>query len=122
MKLLCAGGRNNWLSTKGYDFLHDLHDKFSFEELVNGCAGGIDLCAYEWAEEEGIPVKRFPAKWKIYGKSAGPRRNFEMAWYCSEGDIACIFPGGDGSKNMLENAVDRGMNMIDLMHREDLII
>ena len=136
MKLLVAGGRNKRLNEKGYEYLDELHAKYKFEELVNGCAGGIDLCAKEWADCNNIPVRRFPAKWKDievipcvigenkygkYNKLAGLNRNTAMSLYCNPDDICVVFPGNSGSINMLKTATERGMKVINLTYREDLI-
>jgi hypothetical protein len=53
-------------------------------EIVSGCARGIDRCGEAWAASVGLPVKRFPVRpseWKRYGKFAGPRRNDAMSVY-----------------------------------------
>lgn len=40
---------------------------------------GADKHANDWAERTpGIIIRRFPANWKLYGRSAGPRRNRKM--------------------------------------------
>lgn len=48
-------------------------------------------------------MKRFPAKWKEYGKAAGFVRNSEMADYS---DMLIAFWDGKskGTKNMIDNA------------------
>ncbi len=50
-------------------------------EVVSGCAPGIDRCGEAWATAVHLPIKRFPAEWAKYGKSAGPRRNEQMIVY-----------------------------------------
>ena len=51
------------------------------DEVVCGMAQGADEMGQRWAIANKIPVKEFPADWKTYGKSAGPRRNKAMAEY-----------------------------------------
>lgn len=51
------------------------------EEIVSGCARGIDKCGELFAYNHRIKIKRFPANWKKYGKGAGSIRNAEMAEY-----------------------------------------
>lgn len=49
--------------------------------LIEGEARGADSISAEMAEDLGMSedrIKRFPAKWKIYGRAAGPIRNKEM--------------------------------------------
>lgn len=48
------------------------------ELIISGGAPGIDALAERYAREENIPLQVFPADWKQYGKSAGPRRNTEI--------------------------------------------
>lgn len=47
--------------------------------IVCGMAEGADLLGKQWADAHGIPVAEYPANWKRYGKSAGFRRNDQMA-------------------------------------------
>jgi hypothetical protein len=47
-------------------------------EVVSGCA---DKLGEMWAQMRKIPIKRFPAEWNLYGKSAGMIRNRQMASY-----------------------------------------
>lgn len=72
-------------------------------EIVSGCAQGADSLGEQYARENGLPVKRFPADWETYGRAAGPIRNKQMAEYA---DALVLFWNGSspGSKNMLENA------------------
>jgi hypothetical protein len=50
-------------------------------EIVSGGASGVDSLGEEWARSQGIPIMRFPADWKRWGRSAGPHRNAGMAKY-----------------------------------------
>ena len=56
---------------------------------------GADQLAYEWAQETDFPCRTFPADWKQFGRSAGPRRNSQMA---ADGPDECLaFPRADGT-------------------------
>lgn len=70
-------------------------------ELVCGMARGADLLGLQWAKEYRVPWKEFPAEWDLYGRSAGYRRNAEMADYA---DVLIAFWDGDskGTKHMIE--------------------
>jgi hypothetical protein len=48
-------------------------------QVVCGMARGADKLGYDWAKANNIPIAEFPADWNRYGKSAGHRRNAEMA-------------------------------------------
>ena len=104
MKLCIAGTRSmdNWkyfcMKVKPFIVEH-LHE---IDEIASGLAAGPDSMGIKLAKILNIPVKEFKAKWELYGKAAGPRRNREMAEYC---DYALIFWNGwsPGTKNMIEN-------------------
>lgn len=80
-------------------------------EFIHGGCWGVDNIGKMWALANGIPVKEFPAQWKKYGKSAGPRRNKEMADYCEKSDLCiAIWDGSSkGTKNMIDNCKSKGM-------------
>ena len=72
-------------------------------EVVSGTAIGADSLGETWALQHNIPIKRFPAKWKRYGKSAGPIRNKQMAKYANA--LVLFWDGKSrGSANMLKIA------------------
>ena len=54
---------------------------FAITEVVSGTARGVDQLGEQWARNNHVPIRRFPAKWDTFGKSAGYRRNEEMADY-----------------------------------------
>lgn len=97
MKLIVAGGRE----FKNYDLLdHELRGFEGIEEIVSGRAPGADRLGEKWAEANSIPLALFPANWDLYRKSAGRRRNIEMAEY---GDELIAFWDGrsTGTKHMI---------------------
>jgi len=109
MKFIIAGGRdfNNYgLLKKSCNEL--ILDKVS--EVVCGCARGADSLGERWAIENNIPVTKFPADWDKYGKSAGYRRNAEMATY-SRGVI--LFWNGEskGTVHMMNSSVAQNMEL-----------
>lgn len=69
------------------------------DEVVSGCARGIDTLGEKWAETNGVKVVKFPAKWdkldgdwveikvnkwgKKYNSKAGFIRNQQMAEYAT---------------------------------------
>lgn len=96
-KVIIAGTRTlNVLSMIG-GLLH--HFGLEPTEIVCGGASGPDRDGKEWAKEDRIPVKDFPAEWDKFGKSAGPRRNLQMAEYADA--LLLIWDGeSKGSLNM----------------------
>lgn len=59
-------------------------------EIVSGCARGADTLGERYAKENNIPVKRFPAEWDNYGRSAGPIRNKQMIDYANLNKGICV--------------------------------
>lgn len=53
--------------------------QWPISRVVCGMARGADQLGYDWAKANNIPIAEFPADWKRYGKSAGYKRNLEMA-------------------------------------------
>ena len=47
--------------------------------IVSGGARGADALGERYAKENGFKIERYPAHWEKYGKSAGPKRNEQMA-------------------------------------------
>lgn len=110
MKVIIAGGRDYTLTASDHDRLDKARVELPIVEVVCGCARGADTGGEEWATERGLPVKRFPADWAKYGRSAGPRRNQQMAEYA---DALIAFPGGKGTADMIKQATDYGLNVLD---------
>lgn len=92
-------------------------------EIVSGAAtnpdGGrsVDELGEGYALRYNIPVKRFPADWKAHGKSAGPKRNREMATYASDpkgpgGALLLLWDGeSSGSASMKREAERAGLKI-----------
>jgi hypothetical protein len=79
LKLIIAGSRS--FHDIGFVYSRLLDYDLTPSEILSGGAPGVDASA-EWiARDLGIPVKVFPADWQTHGRSAGPRRNREMAEY-----------------------------------------
>lgn len=102
IKLIVAGGRD----FSNEELLISTLCKFADStpdavEIVSGMAKGADLIAYEFARNNRIVCHSFPADWETYGKSAGFRRNAEMADFA---DRLLAFWDGEsrGTKNMIE--------------------
>ena len=69
--------------------------------IISGGARGADALGERYAKENGFKVEKYPADWDTYGKSAGPRRNMQMAEKC---DCAICFWDGKsrGTASMIE--------------------
>lgn len=69
--------------------------------IVSGGARGADLLGENYAKEEKFGLEVFPAQWKKFGKSAGFRRNEQMA---EVADALIAFWDGNshGTKHMID--------------------
>jgi hypothetical protein len=97
---------------------------FKIDEIVCGCAKGIDTNGKIYGEKNDIPVKKFPAKWDDftvkpcviktrydgakYNSWAGHIRNKEMAKYATH--LILIWDGkSTGSQSMLKLAKEHNL-------------
>lgn len=69
-------------------------NKIDVTEVVSGGADGVDRIGERWARKNDILIRYFLPHWEIYGKSAGPIRNAEMARH---GDILIAIWDGKSS-------------------------
>lgn len=85
--------------------------------VVHGaCPTGADRIASEWAREHepaGIVEEPWPAKWRLYGRRAGPQRNADMA--AAGADLCLAFPSGQssGTRHAMRCARDAGIPIHD---------
>lgn len=70
------------------------------DEVVSGCARGVDRLGEIFAEANNIPIKKFPADWNKHGKAAGSIRNDQMADY-ADACIAVWDGESRGTKHMI---------------------
>lgn len=71
--------------------------------IVSGHATGADTLGERYAKECNLPCEIHPADWDRFGKSAGPKRNAEMA---EVADALIAFWDGQsrGTANMINLA------------------
>ena len=71
--------------------------------IISGGASGADAIGERYAKENGFKVEKHPADWQRYGRSAGPKRNKQMAII---GDyVICFWDGkSNGTKSFIEYA------------------
>lgn len=103
MFVIIAGGRD----FDDYKLLKEKCDHFLKNQnkantvIVSGRAKGADSLGERYACERNIKLRGMPADWNTYGKSAGFRRNEEMA---KVADALIAFWDGEshGTKHMIE--------------------
>lgn len=76
-------------------------DFIGIDEIVSGCARGVDTLGERWASERAILVSRFRANWGKFGQAAGLYRNWEMAEY-AEGLLALWDGESRGTLHMID--------------------
>lgn len=121
MRVIIAGSREfndyNLLVQKCNEYFYqlsqerllsnDVQTDIANMEIVSGTAKGADKLGERFAEDYNIKIKRFPANWDLYGKSAGYKRNEEMALYAKQdnGVLIAFWDGkSKGTKHMIQLA------------------
>jgi hypothetical protein len=99
LKIIVAGSRNINLY-RNVSFAIE-HSDFEVTEVVCGEARGPDRLGRYWAEQNGIPVKSFPADWNSEGKRAGSVRNIKMGDY-ADGLVAIWDGKSSGTRHMID--------------------
>ena len=103
MKVIIAGGRNFCDYKKLCQVCNKALSKQKQIEIVSGTAKGADKLGEQYAINNGYEIKQFPADWDKYGKSAGYKRNEQMAKYA---DALIAFWDGKskGTRHMIDLA------------------
>jgi hypothetical protein len=66
-------------------------DRHRIMQVLTGGARGAEQLGYRWAWKHVVTHQLFRAEWERFGKTAGVRRNHQMA---QAGDVLVVF--GDG--------------------------
>jgi YspA, cpYpsA-related SLOG family len=106
MRVIIAGSR----TITDYARLCDAvrRSGFAVSRVVSGMAAGVDSLAVRYAALHGLPCDRFPAEWRKYGRSAGYRRNVQMAQHADA--LIALWDGqSPGTRHMIETAKARGL-------------
>ena len=111
LKVIIAGGRDYY----NYEQLenrcnHILQHHLPNVEIVSGTARGADQVGEQYAKKHHLGLKLFPADWDTFGKSAGYRRNTEMAEY-ADGLIAFWDGKSRGTKHIIDLATTAGIEV-----------
>ena len=121
LRVIIAGSRG----FNDFSKLHESVSKILFNEnstnseidkikIISGTARGADKLGEQFAHVCGYDLVRFPADWDTYGKSAGYRRNADMAKYASEqrGMLIAFWDGKSrGTKHMIDLANKYGLEV-----------
>jgi len=78
--------------------------------FVSGTCKGADQLGERYAMENGYQIEYYPADWNKYGRSAGPKRNLQMAMVADY--VICFWDGeSKGTMSMIECAKKLGKNI-----------
>jgi hypothetical protein len=84
--------------------------KIEITTVICGCAPGVDTLGAEYANLNSIAVEYYPADWDTFGKSAGYKRNEQMAEN-AEALIAIWDGTSKGTKHMINIAKRKGLQV-----------
>lgn len=124
LRIIIAGGRDfddfellfKSVEKIQLDYVERYSNELSRVCIVSGSARGADKLGELYAERMGVHIYSFPAAWDTYGKSAGYRRNAEMAKFASEdGNLGILVAFWDeksrGTKHMIDLAKKYGLKV-----------
>lgn len=113
MKLIIAGSRTIMNFSLVYHFFNNIVQPLHIvNEIISGGAIGVDQIGERIAKSNNIKLKIFPANWDKYGKSAGYRRNVEMAEYADA--LLLVWDGkSKGSGHMKDIAISKGLEIFE---------
>ena len=106
MRTIIAGSRN----CNDYQLLLDAIDECSWTPtvIISGSARGVDTMGEDWAFDHQIPCEKYPAEWNRYGKSAGYKRNVQMAEKADA--LIALWDGiSPGTGHMIDIAKTKGL-------------
>lgn len=98
MKVAIIGSRKLWLDDLG-EFLPENTD-----EIISGGAKGIEACAKEYAEKNGIKHTEFRPYYRRFGLSARIRRDLQIAKYADM--VIAIWDGRSHGSNYVIDFCD----------------
>lgn len=74
---------------------------FDIDTVISGTAQGVDQLGEGWAILNDAEFERYPANWNKYGKSAGYKRNEQMAAVADA--LIAVWDGKSrGTKHMID--------------------
>lgn len=115
MRIIIAGSRQCY----NYELVKKCIEEQDVEItcVLSGDARGVDRLGEKWATENNIPVEKYPANWGEFGRSAGFRRNKEMAEK-ADGLIALWDGASKGTKHMIDIATKKDLLVRVIFYKE----
>ncbi|CAL9983092.1 GTP-binding domain [Vibrio phage D479] len=117
-RILVTGGRdykNYKLVHMALNKLYNDSNRIGTMTVIEGGATGADRFAGDWAKDAiekkmAVNLITVPAEWDRLGPKAGYVRNKYMA-SCLQPDICLAFPGGKGTRNMIEICTEQSIRV-----------
>ena len=110
-KVIIAGSRDYSNVDRIKEDMNRLWLKIGPYEVVSGMARGVDRTSHDIAVAAGIKVYPFPADWDRHGRSAGYKRNEQMAKNARY--LLAFWDGRSrGTKHMIDIATEAGLMVI----------
>lgn len=76
---------------------------FTVSHIISGGAAGVDQLGEAYAKRHQIPLTIMKANWKTHGRSAGYKRNTQMAEVADA--LIAVWDGkSNGTKHMIDTA------------------
>ena len=111
-KVAIVGGRDFTDYERLVDDMDILRSSLDYPNIIIVCgeARGADLLGRRYGEELGFEVESFPAEWDKFGKSAGYRRNVDMAVRADR--VLAYWDGkSKGTKHMIDIVTKKGKEL-----------
>lgn len=116
MKVIIAGSRSVTSPSVIIDAIN--YSGFDIDEVVSGTARGVDRIGEQWGCSNNKKITRFPADWDKHGKSAGYRRNVDMAQYADA--LIAVWDGSSkGTQHMINIAHENGLEVFIFLVNKD---
>jgi hypothetical protein len=118
MRTIIAGSRG----VADFDLLKETISKIDWKitTVLSGTARGVDQLGEQYARDNKIPLERYPAKWNLYGKAAGFRRNQQMAIHADA--LIALWDGESrGTKHMIDIAKEHNLKIYVLNTKKEIL-
>lgn len=110
MKVIVAGSRDIYNYMLVRRAINEAPFSGEITQIVSGVALGVDTLGEQWAMNNDIKIKQFPALWEEHGRSAGFRRNRKMAYYADA--LIAVWDGqSKGTADMIKVAAKAGLKI-----------
>lgn len=108
MRTIIAGSRTITAYSEVLDALNlARHEGIYVTTVISGTARGVDQLGERYAREANLPLEKYPADWEKHGKSAGYKRNEQMASIADA--LIAVTNGSPGTRHMIEIAKRKGL-------------